>query len=258
MLSRRVNANVVVLLLVGALAAPQVVWADDSGGASVTGGGGPSLTATSAPTTGTGGGSVQPGDLTTSASANGIRVRARISALLRHGLSFTGTVASPGSRSTVVVERLDRAAGWVQIAHTTARGDGSFTAVWLTNHIGHFTIRARVRGPVAHSRAAADSPTLNVTVYRPAVATQFGEGFYGQTTACGHVLTTSTLGVAHRWLKCGTLVSIYYGGRTIVVPVIDRGPYGNNADWDLTWATGRALGMDGTQTIGAVALRARS
>ena len=40
----------------------------------------------------------------------------------------------------------------------------------------------------------------------------------------------------------------------MVVPVIDRGPYANHADWDLTEATGRALGIDGTATIGAVSL----
>ncbi|MBV8712291.1 MAG: hypothetical protein JOY56_10965, partial [Solirubrobacterales bacterium] len=35
------------------------------------------------------------------------------------------------------------------------------------------------------------------------------------------------------------------------VPVIDRGPYAHNANWDLTMATGRALGMLGTAVIGA-------
>jgi rare lipoprotein A (peptidoglycan hydrolase) len=42
----------------------------------------------------------------------------------------------------------------------------------------------------------------------------------------------------------------------IVVPVIDRGPYANGASWDLTMATGEALGMYTTATIGAVPLRA--
>jgi rare lipoprotein A (peptidoglycan hydrolase) len=37
--------------------------------------------------------------------------------------------------------------------------------------------------------------------------------------------------------------------------VIDRGPYANSADWDLTAATARALGITGTATIGAVSLR---
>ncbi len=69
-----------------------------------------------------------------------------------------------------------------------------------------------------------------------------------------HQLRRDTVGVANRSLPCGTLVAIYYGGRTMVVPVIDRGPYANGADWDLTEATGRALGIAGTATVGAVSL----
>ena len=62
------------------------------------------------------------------------------------------------------------------------------------------------------------------------------------------------IGLANRTLKCGTEVAVYYQGRTLTVPVIDRGPYANGADWDLTMATGRALGIAGTAQIGAVSL----
>ena len=95
---------------------------------------------------------------------------------------------------------------------------------------------------------------LTIVVYRTALATQYGPGFYGSRTACGERLRRATLGVANRTLTCGTPVAIYYRGRTIVVPVIDRGPYANGADWDLTEATGRALGIPGTATIGAVSV----
>jgi len=37
--------------------------------------------------------------------------------------------------------------------------------------------------------------------------------------------------------------------------VIDRGPYANHANWDLTMATGAALGMKETETIGALMVR---
>jgi rare lipoprotein A len=86
------------------------------------------------------------------------------------------------------------------------------------------------------------------------VATLYGPGFYGSITACGERLGQRTLGLAHRTLPCGTPVAIYYRGRTIVVPVIDRGPYANHADFDLTMATAQALGIPGTATIGAVSL----
>lgn len=200
-------------------------------------------------------GVVQPGDVTATATGNGIAVSARISAVLTHALHFTGTVANPGPGQRVVIQRLDRKQGWIDTAGARVAGDGSFVAVWRTDHIGRFPIRALLEPSTGGGpRAATDSSSLQVTVYRAALATLYGPGFYGSTTACGQVLRQNTLGVAHRWLPCGTPVAIYFGSRTIVVPVIDRGPYANGADWDLTEATARALGMSGTETIGAVSL----
>jgi hypothetical protein len=71
----------------------------------------------------------------------------------------------------------------------------------------------------------------------------YGPGFYGQHTACGQILTTSLLGVANRTLPCGTLISFKnpVNGRTITVPVVDRGPYVSGRQWDLTGATCAAL-----------------
>ena len=58
--------------------------------------------------------------------------------------------------------------------------------------------------------------------------------------------------MANRSLKCGTKVSILYHGHSITVPVIDRGPYANGANWDLTQATATALGMTETSRIGTL------
>ena len=76
-------------------------------------------------------------------------------------------------------------------------------------------------------------------------ATYYGPGLYGNRTACGQTLTPQTQGVAHRTLPCGTLVEFEWHGRHAVVPVIDRGPYGNNAEWDLTQATCQTLSAPG-------------
>jgi len=62
----------------------------------------------------------------------------------------------------------------------------------------------------------------------------YGPGFFGNGTACGQTLTKTLVGVAHRTLKCGTLVTFRYGGRTLTVPVVDRGPYVSGRTWDLT------------------------
>lgn len=47
---------------------------------------------------------------------------------------------------------------------------------------------------------------------------------------------------------------MYYNGQVLTVPVIDRGPYAHYANWDLTMATGRALGMQDTAMIGAASV----
>jgi rare lipoprotein A len=98
----------------------------------------------------------------------------------------------------------------------------------------------------------AATPTLTLTVYRGAVATIYGPGFYGHRTACGEQLKRATLGVANRTLPCGTMVAIYYQGRELVVPVIDRGPYAHHASWDLTFATAKVLGITETARIGTL------
>jgi hypothetical protein len=64
----------------------------------------------------------------------------------------------------------------------------------------------------------------------------FGPGLYGNGTACGQKMTKTLVGVAHRTLPCGTLVTFRNTstGATITVPVVDRGPYVSGRTWDLT------------------------
>ncbi|MGO9974573.1 MAG: septal ring lytic transglycosylase RlpA family protein [Solirubrobacteraceae bacterium] len=100
------------------------------------------------------------------------------------------------------------------------------------------------------------SSALTMSVYQPAVATWYGgPTMFGHHTACGEMLLRSTLGVANRTLPCGTLVQFYYAGHSIVVPVIDRGPYSAGVSWDLTEATAIALGTyePGRATVGTIA-----
>lgn len=90
--------------------------------------------------------------------------------------------------------------------------------------------------------------------YRAVTATWYGPGLFGNHLACGGRLTHRTLGVAHRRLPCGTKVALRYHGRTIVVPVIDRGPYARGVSYDLTQATARKLGMTQTARVAAAPL----
>ena len=81
------------------------------------------------------------------------------------------------------------------------------------------------------------------------LASWYGPGFYGNRTACGQVYTPELLGVAHLNLPCGTLLTLTYGGRTVTVPVIDRGPYIAGRAIDLSNATKLALGCSDLCTL---------
>jgi rare lipoprotein A len=166
-------------------------------------------------------------------------------------VSVTGSAPTGDAGSLIEIDRLVGGATstWVETAVAEVQRKGSFTATWRPNEIGQYTIRAVLQD--AQESTVATPPAVTVTVYRRSLATWYGPGLYGQRTACGEILRRRTLGVANRTLPCGTEISIYYGGRSITVPVIDRGPYAHGANWDLTMATTRTLGMLGTGTVGA-------
>ena len=96
----------------------------------------------------------------------------------------------------------------------------------------------RLRVAARHGRiATVEEPAA--MVFHEALVSWYGPG---GVTACGEELGAGTLGVANLTLPCGTHVTLRYGGRTITVPVIDRGPYVAGREFDLTYATKQALG----------------
>ncbi len=146
-------------------------------------------------------------------------------------LVVEGRVSRRGSHRVRVVVR--GPSGGVARA-TTAR-DGTFRMVWGLPSIGLHQVRAYG----IHDRTVTGSASAarRVTVYRSAHASYYGPGFYGGSLACGGTLQPGTLGVAHKTLPCGTRVRLRYRGRTVTVPVVDRGPYVGGRDFDLTEAT---------------------
>jgi rare lipoprotein A len=104
-------------------------------------------------------------------------------------------------------------------------------------------------GAMGATGGASPAPA-KTRVHRTGIATWFGPGFYGQATACGQTLTPAVVGVANRTLPCGTLVKVTYRGRALVLPVLDRGPYANHADWDLTAGAAQALAIADTVRVG--------
>jgi rare lipoprotein A len=84
---------------------------------------------------------------------------------------------------------------------------------------------------------------------RAADASWYGPGLYGNHLACGGTLTPGRLGVANKSLPCGARVTLRHGSRTVRAPVIDRGPYSGNREFDLTEATAARLHFHGHGTV---------
>lgn len=174
-----------------------------------------------------------------------VRSRARARVTRRHltvgrQTRINGRVRPAGRRKVVA-----RVGG--RSIRTKTRPGGRFSIRWRARTTGTYKVRVRAGGNrrAIGSRARAG----RVTAYRPASSSWYGPGFYGSRTACGHTLTTSTLGVAHKSMPCGTRVRLRHRGRSIAVRVIDRGPYVAGRELDLTYATKRRLRFGSTGTV---------
>lgn len=164
---------------------------------------------------------------------------------------FRGSVSRRAAGREVAIQRYDELSRqWTTVARATAGERGAFRARWRADRSGDLRFRALPEGTGA--RAAASAPEVEVTLFRPSRATWYGPGFYGNRTACGQRMSRTLVGVAHKTIRCGTRIEIYYRGRTVVAPVVDRGPYANHASWDLTAATAERLGFTGTDTVGVL------
>jgi rare lipoprotein A len=75
----------------------------------------------------------------------------------------------------------------------------------------------------------------------------------GSKTAAGLHFDGSQMIVAHKTLRFGTRVRFTYRGRSIVVPVGDRGPYIRGRTYDLSAGAARALGTKGAGVACVVA-----
>lgn len=93
------------------------------------------------------------------------------------------------------------------------------------------------RPPAAQPAARPGVVAKNYWRFDPDIS-WYGPGFYGSGTACGQEYTETIMGVAHRSLPCGTLVTFRNpaNGRQVTVPVIDRGPYVAGRTWDMSRA----------------------
>jgi rare lipoprotein A len=160
-----------------------------------------------------------------------------------NGLALHGKVRPSGRhRVKLVFHGPDRG-----VVKARTKANGAFALRWVPERTGNYTVRAygvhsaRTRGSVSRPR--------RLTTYRFAGASYYGPGLWGNGVACGGTLLPHTMGVAHKTLPCGTMVKLRYHGRTVTVPVIDRGPYVAGRDYDLTEAVKERLGFPGVGTV---------
>ncbi|HEX7290202.1 MAG TPA: septal ring lytic transglycosylase RlpA family protein [Conexibacter sp.] len=145
----------------------------------------------------------------------------------------------PRTRGRRVVVEAGSNGRWHRVGKARTRANGHFDARVVTSVPGTQRLRVRFAGDRRNAGTRKRAGTLQA--FRPGLASWYA--LYGNRTACGQTLTAGTLGVAHKTLPCGTLVTFRYGSREVTVPVIDRGPYAGGREWDLTGATARALGF---------------
>jgi rare lipoprotein A len=159
-------------------------------------------------------------------------------------------------RRTVVAGRVRPVAAGVHVSLQVRRG-GRWRTIERdrTDAAGRFRLRervgrtgsthVRVRVGVAQGMRSGERALGRLNVYRTAYASWYGPGLYGNRLGCGGTLQADRLGVAHKSLPCGTMVTLKHGRRSLRVPVIDRGPYVGGREYDLTAATAQRLGFSG-------------
>lgn len=80
-----------------------------------------------------------------------------------------------------------------------------------------------------------------------AVASWYGKKYRGRPTASGEIFDPAGLTAAHPSLPFGTLLEVrnLADGRSVVVRINDRGPFGGTRDIDLSEAAARRIGLIG-------------
>jgi rare lipoprotein A len=166
--------------------------------------------------------------------------RRRLNVVAGRRAMVAGRVAGATAGHAVALQRRS-GARWRTIDRARTRADGAFAFRFRPQAPGSAAVRVR--------SGAAGEHVGRLNVYRRAQVSWYGPGLYGGHLGCGGTLTPGTLGVASKTLPCGTKVTLRHHGRTVRVPVVDRGPYSGGREFDLTAATKDRLGFAGVGSM---------
>lgn len=87
--------------------------------------------------------------------------------------------------------------------------------------------------------------------YQQGIASWYGDPnkkkdpYHGKRTASGVIFNTHKMWAAHKTLPFGTKVRVSSTTDTVIVQIVDRGPFVKGRIIDLSWAAAQKLGIKG-------------
>lgn len=89
-------------------------------------------------------------------------------------------------------------------------------------------------------------PQIDWEYRETGIASWYGPGFHGKSTANGEIFNENDITAAHRTLPMPAMVQVtnLENGRSIKVRINDRGPFANNRIIDLSRRSAQLLGME--------------
>jgi hypothetical protein len=76
-----------------------------------------------------------------------------------------------------------------------------------------------------------------------------GGGTPGHRSACGTLLSATTVGVAHPVLPCGAKIFISFGAKQVLTQIVDHGPRTPGVEFEILPALAKKLDLHGVQPI---------
>src|SRR5512132_4451234 len=104
--------------------------------------------------------------------------------------------------------------------------------------------------PVLTTDEPAQAQRAQAVYVQQGLASWYGPGFNGRTTASGQRFDQHELTAAHKKLPLGTKATVtnLRNGKTVEVEINDRGPYARGRILDLSKAAAERLDMDSGTT----------